>query len=399
MSIRHWTGRRPPVIGAILLASTFWACHRDLPGPAATTSYTGRTFSDIFEGYWNGMNNNYVFWAIDTTDWDRVYRVYKPLFAGLSLSDSNDVRTSVRYFKQMTAGLVDGHYTISFPNAPYIGDSSVDPALARKRASINYHDPIPLDYFFYDLPPLYLDAGYITGVDSTTNPGQLEVAVTGTIRHRILYLYFSAFELQTIYNTPGSEVQPVIRYFLEQIRQLPAEITGIVIDLRGNSGGDIGDLDFLLGRMIISPLTIGYTRAKNGSGRLDYTPWAPAILTPQPGAVKPGVPLLVLADHFSASMAEIATMGIQAMGGRFLGETTWGATGPLAPQVYFNGGQFVIGGLVPVSVYTSSTMFNDIRDVSHEGKGIIPDIAIPDNLLQLSTGYDLQLDSACDLLQ
>jgi carboxyl-terminal processing protease len=400
MSFAFRTARRLTMIGSILVTwAAFSSCHRDIPGPEATTGDTATTFSAVFEGFWNGMNINYVFWDLDTTNWDRVYRTYKPLFANLNLHDSSDVQASVQYFRQMTAGLVDGHYTISFPNANFIGDSSVDPTLTRKQAGSSYHAPIPLDYFYYNVPQLYLDGGYVSGVDSTTTPGQVEVAVTGTIGQRVLYFYCSFFELQSCYYAAGSQVQPVIQYFFDQIKQLPAGIRGVVIDLRGNRGGDVEDLNFLLGRMITSPLTIGYTRGKNGNGRLDYSPWAPALVTPQPGAVKLPVPLVVLADNFSASLAEIATMGFQVMGGRFLGETTWGANGPLAPEVYFNDGQFMIAGIVPVSVYTSSTMFKDIKGVNHEGKGVAPDVAVPDNLSQLSMGDDPQLDSACKLLK
>src|ERR1700743_1108169 len=110
------------ILLTVLLPATlcFSACYKDLQRPAATSVYTGDTFTSLFMGYWNGMNNNYVYWAIDSTDWDRVYRTYEPLFAKLDLHDSNDVRTSVQYFTQITAGLVDGHYTISFPGAPFI---------------------------------------------------------------------------------------------------------------------------------------------------------------------------------------------------------------------------------------------------------------------------------------
>ena len=57
------------------------ACKKEISAPNPPTSYTGSNFSDLFEAFWNGMNNNYVFWGIDTTNWDRVYNQYKPIFA------------------------------------------------------------------------------------------------------------------------------------------------------------------------------------------------------------------------------------------------------------------------------------------------------------------------------
>jgi carboxyl-terminal processing protease len=161
----------------------------------------------------------------------------------------------------------------------------------------------------------------------------------------------------------------------------------------------VTDLDFLVGRMIAKPLTFGYTRAKNGNGRLDYTPWAPAIVTPQAGAAGISLPIYILADNFSVSMSELTTMAIKTLpNGKFVGETTWGANGPLAPGVYFNGGQFTSGTLLQMFVYTSSTMFKYLNGDIYEGKGVPPDYPVPDNLPVLQSGHDLPLEKAISLV-
>lgn len=374
------------------------SCRKEVPSTDFSTVNNETSFNDLFEAYWNGMNNNYVFWSIDTTDWDRVYRQYKPVFQNLDINNPDDVRKSVSYFREMTSGLIDGHYHISFPNSPYISDSTIDPTIARKRASPGYHDPIPLGYFFYDLPRIYLDSGYQEGVDSSSSEN-FEVVVTGTIRGNILYFYFSNFELEQLYYSSESEAQPVIRSFLDKLVQLPPGIRGVIIDVRSNTGGAVNDLDFLVGRMIDKPLTFGATRAKNGTGRLDYGPWAPAIVTPYPGARGISVPVIVVADHFSVSMSEITTLAIKTLpGGKFVGETTWGANGPLAPNAYYNGGQFSVGKNVTISVYTSSTMFRYLNNQIYEGRGIPPDYPVPYNLASLQSGRDPQLEKAVSLI-
>ncbi|PWT74828.1 MAG: hypothetical protein C5B59_10280 [Bacteroidetes bacterium] len=376
----------------------FSACKKEISTPNPPSSYTGSNFNDLFDAFWNGMNNNYVFWDIDTTNWDRVYNQYKPIFANLNIYSDNDVRSSVNYFRQMVAGLIDGHYNITFPKSQLLSDSSIDPAFDRKRNTPGYHDPIPLGYFFFDLPKIFLDSGYVEGVDST-HTARLAVAVSGTINHNILYFYFNTFELQALYLTPGSAVQAVIKNFISSISPISPSVKGIILDLRGNGGGDVNDLDFLVGRMIDKPLKFGYTRAKNGQGRLDYSPWAPAIVTPQPGSSAISIPIIVIADNFSASLSEITTLAIKTLpNGKFLGETTWGANGPLAPNVYFNGGQFTAGTILTLSVFTSSTMFKYINDQIYEGKGIPPDVAVPDNLNSLKRGIDLQVAQAVSLI-
>ncbi len=377
---------------ALLITGTISSCRKDLSQVNVATSYPASNFNDVFESFWNGMNNNYVFWSIDTTNWDRVYTTYKPLFAKLNLLDSADNVTAINYFQQMTAGLIDSHYDLTFLNLGY----DISPAYNRKIA-INSVTPdsiysLPSAMFTTLIPNNYIDASSLKkGTDSITFDGSqiAFTAVSGTIQNKILYLYFSDFA----FNYSGAKVVPVLNYFFNTIAALPANIKGIVIDVRGNGGGEITDLDYLLGSMITKPLTFGYTRSKNGNGRLDYTPWAPAIVTPQPGAVNITVPIVVLADHTSVSMAEMTTMAIKTLpNGKFIGTTTWGANGPLAPLVYYNGGQFTVGSYL--SVYTSSSMFKYLDGSIYEGKGVPPDIFAKETNAAYSSGVDLQLNAA-----
>jgi len=146
--------------------------------------------------------------------------------------------------------------------------------------------------------------------------------------------------------------------------------------------------------MVGSPLTFGYTRYKNGNGRLDHTPWAPAIITPQPGAQALNIPVVALADAWSVSLAELTTMAIHTMpNGKFIGETTWGANGPLTTTSQpFNGGRFTAANFV--DVYTSASEFKYLNGNIYEGKGFPPDIAVPYNEADLIQGRDAALEAA-----
>ncbi len=375
-----------------LSVAGFSSCRKELTQANSATSYPASNLSDIFESFWNGMNNNYVFWSIDTTNWDRVYTTYKPLFAKLNLLDSTDNVTAVNYFQQMTAGLIDSHYDLTFSTLGY----EISPSYNRKIAIDNVTPDsiysLPSDMFTRLIPNNYIDASSLKkGVDTINFDGSTTAftAVSGTIQNKILYLYFSDFA----FGYASTNVLPVLNYFFNKVAALPANIKGIIIDVRGNGGGEITDLDYLLGSMITKPLTFGYTRSKNGNGRLDYTPWAPAIVTPQPGAVNITVPIIALADHTSVSMAEMTAMAIKTLpNGRFVGTTTWGANGPLAPQVYYNSGQFTVGSYL--SVYTSSSMFKYLDGTIYEGKGVPPDIFAKETNAAYSSNVDLQLNAA-----
>lgn len=384
------------IIAAILFALlSLSSCRKDLPSINQPDNYIDGTFSQVFDAFWNGMNNNYLFWDIDTTDWDAMYTRYKPVFAQLNLNDSNDVKKSVQYFRQMTSGLVDSHYNLSFSYSS-IADSSVDPAFERKVKSSDYHAPYfyaPLDY--YD----YLDsATTIYGYDSTTNPTSYRFAMAGTYNKNVLFFTCNEFELKSSYEaTTSNGIKPVLKYFFNYLKNPPADFKGIIIDVRGNGGGEVTDLNFLLGRLITSPLTFGYTRYKSGNGRLDYTPWAPAIITPQADAKAVSVPIMVLADNFSVSLAELTTMAIHTMPtGKFIGETTWGANGPLTSNEFFNGGQFTAANFL--FAYTSSSEFKYIDNKIYEGKGFPPDESVPYNAAAIRAGRDLALEKALTLI-
>jgi len=173
-------------------------------------------------------------------------------------------------------------------------------------------------------------------------------------------------------------------------------------------------LNFLVGSLISSPLSIGYTRSKSGNGRLDYTPWAPAMVTPKAGATAFTKPIVVLADGESVSMAELTTMALKQLPNtKVVGDTTWGATGPLTDNSVFNAGSFSFGKVYSNietgastyygNTYTSSVMFKYMDGKIYEGKGFPPDYTIKPTLQQVlvsnTTVDDPQLDKAISLLQ
>lgn len=387
-------GILPTTFIFLFFSICLFSCRKDLQSINEPESYIDGNFSQVFDAFWNGMNNNYVFWDIDTTNWDNMYTRYKPVFAKLNLNDTNDVKKSVNYFRLMTQGLVDSHFNLSFQYGE-IQDSTVDPAYERKQKSAGFHP-----WYFY--APVdaarYLDKGFVSGYDSTTSAGDLRFALAGTINRNILFFTFNEFELKSSYeSSKANGLQPVLKYFLNYIQEPPSSLRGIIIDLRGNGGGAVADLNFLVGRMIDKPLQIGYTRYKSGNGRLDYTPWANAVITPQTGAKALSVPIIVLADNYSVSLAELTTMAIHSLpNGSFVGETTWGATGPLAPNEIFNGGQFTAANFL--FAYTSSSMFKYVDGNIYEGKGFPPDVSVPFNSAALRAGVDLQLEKAISLI-
>jgi len=360
------------------------------PGAAATGPPTD--FNGVFEMFWHNMNTNYVFWDLDTTRWDAVYTHYQPLFARLDLQRSDDVKSSLQYFRDMTQGLLDGHYSISFSNS-FIAGSVISPGYERLRKRPDFHPVFP--YAATDVG--YLDAGYKEGYDSTDYPSRLLHTLSGTIDHKILYFTCNEFSLfRSSVSSVHSTAQDVLRSFFSALND-PA-LEGLIIDLRGNTGGDLSDLNFLVGHLIDQPLHFGYTRSRNGNGRLDYTPWVNAVVTPVQGAKKFQLPLIVLADLFSASLAEQTAMALHTLpGAKVIGETTRGATGAITANDVYNAGQFTVPGFL--SLYTSSAEFKYLDGHVYEGKGFPPDVMVPFDLAALTAGKDPALEKAISIMK
>jgi len=377
-------------IPLFLIAVTFFSCKKNIPNPV--TNREPVNFGQVFDDYWNGMNANYMFWDIDTLDWNAVYSHYSPIFNKLDLQNKKDVESSVAYFRQIADGLIDHHYYLSFTNALLI-DSSVYPAYDHILHDTGYRTP----YSYFPLDLKYLDTGYLFGYDNTTDPANPLIVVSGTIHSNILFFSCNQFSLFSSFHSPVSNnAQPALRYLFNRLHN-PSGLRGIVIDVRNNLGGDISDLNFLAGQFITTPLQFGYSRYKSGNGRLDYTPWISSVIAPQTGATTITTPITILCDKYSASLAEIFTMAMRLLPNcKTVGETTFGATGPLTDYGIYNDGSFTVPGFM--SVKTASGEFKYIDGNIYEGKGFPPDYPVPFSAAGINAGTDVQLEKAISLL-
>ena len=62
--------KRLLIIPVVLVIFFISSCRKDFKNVEKPENYVGNSFGDVFDAFWNGMNNNYVFWSIDTTKWD-----------------------------------------------------------------------------------------------------------------------------------------------------------------------------------------------------------------------------------------------------------------------------------------------------------------------------------------
>ncbi|HXB90638.1 MAG TPA: S41 family peptidase [Puia sp.] len=386
----------------LLLSGVLTGCRKSMD-VERITSYSGQSYSEVFESFWKGMDENYMFWDIETVDWNNMYKTYKPRFEYLDQQkgDPTTGLKAVQYLVDMTKDLSDSHLNLTFNGqATYLIEGYPITSTTFNPASIRHQlrgdrGPIPRTVFDQVIPQHYLTkAEFGTDINDAF---EINLGIIPRGGKNILYIEFSEFMLSQEYwaeNSTATPVKPVLDDFFRYTKD--PSIDGLIIDLRGNPGGSVPDLDFFLGALITTPMQMSYTRTKNGDGALDYTPWIKGYVHPQPGSTDfTGKPVAVLVDGNSVSMSEMTSMTAKAIfpKAKLVGEQTWGGTGQIPPSdVRYLGGQFTAANFV--QVYMAGAEMRDINMVCHENKGFTPDIPVAYDTTAIKSNIDVMLDKA-----
>ncbi|MBZ4191926.1 S41 family peptidase [Niabella beijingensis] len=387
MSIKRTNIFHPGIISLTALLFCFLvSCRKSVEPINKPENYNPYTFSEIFDAFWLGMRDNYLFWNMDKseTNWEETYKKYKPLFQNLNTENFDDILTAVDYIKEMTARLSDGHLTITF-NDDRLAGFYINPSRQRKLIK-DYSNNVTLDQQLYLNPEKYLDKPFnrVTGALN---------AIGGTINDSIAYLFFDKFNLKSAYDEPANDsTRRLINGFFQTLKS--PGITKAIIDLRGNPGGAVRDLNFIAGNLTTESYTFGHLTYKLGPGQLNYQPAINAIVNAQLSALNFGGEIRILVDGLSRSMSEVFTIALRTREKtRVIGDTTWGATGVI-PANYdgqlFNGGPFVAAKFI--NVYTPAAALTSLLGENYEKVGFPPDIRV----INTDNGRDKQLETAID---
>lgn len=392
------------VILAVLLFLGFVSCRKEMPRMQNPNNQVVHNWNELFESYWNGMNYHYVFWDIDSTDWDKVYDEYKPKFQEIAKLGFKDIEVNdraVEWIKDMSASLIDQHLqiTISLPGNEKDRVYALFPPLDNLKKREGYHELL-LKERLDALIKMHNEgrwSGPLPFVLSDEEGNNVRYYSSCLIDNKIAYLGFSKFFFSQ--DLSNQLVYQIFEYYYDMLDN-NSELKGVIIDLRGNYGGYLNDLKWVLGKFVKEPLKFCYTRKKNGLGRLDFTPYTPEYLYPFDYKRELNIPVVVLADMNSISMAEITTLAVMNLpggNGVFIGEQTWGGNGNLNPDFdYTYGGQFSNQKL---NVSTCMSSLVDINKVSYEGRGIKPDIELPLDVEKLiNEQIDNQLEYAINYI-
>ncbi|MCS6981377.1 MAG: S41 family peptidase [Flavobacteriales bacterium] len=332
-----------------------------------------------FEAFWHGMNRYYAFWEYDPTNWDKMYTEYKD-----KVSDTTSEIGLYYIFKEMISGLIDHHFTLS----GNINDS-MNFIIGPKKVmdlSISYHYLLDSDYYeqtlFNQLDP--------------NDREKYNGFVFGTLLGKYQFVRFPQFDVLGWAGTNPNFVLNMINFLSN-----PAPYhKGVIVDLRGNSGGNSDEISLLVGPFIKEPLEYGYLKVKTGPNRNEFSPWMPEKAFPSSYGFN-SLPIVVLCDQLTASNGELTTMALSLLPRcTVVGTTTFGAhaalAGPSVRYLTYAGTFYLPNGW---KVQTTVNVFKFKDGNIYEGKGFPPDIHIAlDENLFLGLGIDNQLQKALEIL-
>lgn len=372
-----------------------------------------------FTGFWTGMDNNYVFWDIDPTDWEKVYQSYRSRFIALdalkNTSKAELLRRAKSYFIEITKNLIDGQFALILEDDPGL---PIMPGLAKyyEQFGANYYEQSTWERSGVLRSEMMAETteALINNIQNYSRPGTLstgesddllaavcKIPLRDNSNDNILYFCFSDFRLYKNLvesNAPPPGLQSVWNYFKNNL--YAGDIRGVIVDVRGNSGGDIADLSFLWGKVFSKTrYQIGYQKQKIGDGRLDFAPLVPLYIFGDPENSRDlQVPLALLVNKGSVSCSELSALFVRSLPKGFLaGGTTFGGQGVVTDNEYFNAGQFSTLGIELCGVSSIQTL--DLGKKSFEGKGLEPDYPVTFDYSLFSQGTDRRLEKAIEVIQ
>lgn len=168
-------------------------------------------------------------------------------------------------------------------------------------------------------------------------------------------------------NLGGFANMPEAKPTLDAAMTLAASTDALIIDLRGNGGGDSETIRYLLGYFFSRSVEItGAVVRENGKLRTDRD-FTPSRVS---GPKYVGKPLYVLIDHQTISLGEEFAYDLKTLHrALLLGEPTAGAASGLSSPPYY------LTDHLRISVPEAQTK-NPYTGTNWEGVGVIPDIPV-----------------------
>ncbi|MGH7339818.1 MAG: S41 family peptidase, partial [Candidatus Rokuibacteriota bacterium] len=144
------------------------------------------------------------------------------------------------------------------------------------------------------------------------------------------------------------------------------DTTGMIIDLRGNQGGDEVKAQAIAGHFVDKPLPYAKSEVRDAAAPGGFRPAQTRTLQPVAGVERYSKPLEVLMGPSNISSCESLLLMLRGAGARLIGERSRGSSGNPQPVDLGNG----------VTVLLPSWRALQIDGTPIEGNGLTPDVEV-----------------------
>ncbi len=311
--------------------------------------YADNTPHGNFRALWTILDEHYCYFSYKHEtlglDWNEVYSRYSPLFT--------DDLTNDQLFELLTsmlAELQDGH--VNLYSAADIG---------------RY-------WGWYEDYPLNLDTELRQSYLST------DYHIASSLRYRLLSDNVAYVLCESFSDALGEGN-------ISAMLQAMASADGLILDIRGNTGGLMSNAELLASHFTNERLLVGYTAYKTGPGHDDFSSPRPQYLDPAEG-VRWQKPVIVLTNRECYSAANLFVRDIlRCPQASTLGDQTGGGGGmPFSSEL--PNGWGVRYSAIP---YYDA----DLRQIEF---GIEPTVPCQLDSLMATQGYDSLIEAARELL-
>lgn len=281
------------------------------------------TYAEQFDYLWKALSMGYVFWDVDTTDWDAMYVRYMPKFQELDKKQAQAgyVKTEElqELYTNIVGGLADHHMTFRVRNLYPVPDDessvvSVTPSDMEIPTRDYYFESSGEENHNIQIFLQNIDNQYTVETHESCVAYVSELGKTITYHYilfrlpdgrKIPYLWQSSAGITPVMQQESEGAQLLDHYFRAITETPRGQLAGIILDNRCNRGGYQDDLDYLVGTYLNERVEIFKTRYKEGPGRLEHSPWTSYYQSPieryHRDITAENIPYVILCDINSVS--------------------------------------------------------------------------------------------------